>query len=269
MQPLDSQKASPYEAWRRRLYQMLEPTARESPGLSITNRFIAVLIILATALTILETEPVVRALAPHFFVTSEVVLALAFLVEYVARVIAAGEDPRYRGLAGRLRFMVSPWAIIDLLAILPFFLTMGAVNAFALRLLKLIRLLRLARLGRFSNAIGDLYSAVRGRRYELTVSLMVAVALLIVTSSVIYALEASHQPEAFGSIPRALWWSVATLTTVGYGDVTPVTAAGQLFAGLTAIVGIGMIAMPTGILAAAFSDAMQKRREQAENDNNE
>ncbi|WP_312035895.1 hypothetical protein [Billgrantia desiderata] len=97
MQQSDSLKASPYEAWRRRLYQMLEPTARESPGLSITNRVIAVLIVLATALTILETEPVVRALAPHFFVTAEVVLALAFLVEYVARVIAAGEDPAIEG----------------------------------------------------------------------------------------------------------------------------------------------------------------------------
>nr|WP_083700782.1 ion transporter [Halomonas sp. 1513] len=157
MRPPDSHKTSAYESWRRRLYLMLEPTARDSPGLSITNRFIAGLIILATALTVLETEPVVRALAPSLFVTAEAALALAFLVEYVARVIAAGEDPRYRGLAGRLRFMVSPWAIIDLLAILPFFLTMGAVNAFALRLLKLIRLLRLARLGRFSNAIDDLY----------------------------------------------------------------------------------------------------------------
>ena len=164
--------------------------------------------------------------------------------------------------------MVSPWAIIDLIAILPFFLTFGAVNTFVLRLIKLIRLLRLARLGRFSSAISDLYLAVSSRRYELTVSLVVAIMLLILTSSVIYVLEASHQPEAFGSIPRALWWSVATLTTVGYGDVTPITPGGQAFAGLTAIIGIGMIAMPTGILAAAFSDAMQKRRESDENKDN-
>lgn len=269
MQQPDGQAASDYRVWRRRLYLMLEPTARQAPGLSIANRCIAGLILLATILTLLETEPVVRALAPSFFITAEVALAMAFLVEYIGRVIAAGEDPRYRGWAGRLRFMTSPWAIIDLLAILPFFLTMGTVNAFALRLLKLIRLLRLARLGRFSNAIGDLYRAVRGRRYELTVSLMVAGLLLVLTSSVIYVLEANHQPEAFGSIPRALWWSVATLTTVGYGDVTPVTPGGQIFAGLTAIVGIGMIAMPTGILAAAFSDAMQKRREQGEEHDND
>ena len=258
-----------YEAWRHCLYLMLEPTARQAPGLSIANRIISVLILFATALTLLETEPVVREMAPGFFVTAEVALALVFLTEYGARVVAAGENPQYRGLAGRLRYMVSAWAIIDLLAILPFFLTMGAVNAFALRLLKMVRLLRLARLGRFSSAIGDLYLAVRGRRYELTVSLLVAILLLVLTSSVIYVLEASHQPETFGSIPRAFWWSVATLTTVGYGDVTPITPAGQVFAGVTAIIGIGMIAMPTGILAAAFSDAMQKRREQGEDyDNN-
>lgn len=268
MQKTSERKVSAYGVWRCRLYLMLEPSAGQA-GLSVTNRCISALILLATILTMLETEPVVRTLAPRFFVIAEVILALLFLVEYVARVIAAGENPCYRGLSGRLRYMVSPWAIIDLVAILPFFLTMGSANAFALRLLKLFRLLRLARLGRFSNALGDLYQAVHGRRYELTVSLVVAVALLILTSSVIYVLEASHQPEAFGSIPRALWWSVATLTTVGYGDVTPVTPSGQVFAGLTAIIGIGMIAMPTGILAAAFSDAMQKRREHdGDHDNN-
>src|SRR5690554_5371364 len=121
MQQPNSQAASDCRVWRRRLYLMLEPTARQAPGLSITNRCIAGLILLATILTLLETEPVVRALAPGFFITAEAALAMAFLVEYIGRVIAAGEDPRYRGWAGRLRFMASPWAI----------------NAFTLRLLKL------------------------------------------------------------------------------------------------------------------------------------
>jgi voltage-gated potassium channel len=83
--------------------------------------------------------------------------------------------------------------------------------------------------------------------------------LLLVSSTFLYVLEAAEQPEAFGSIPRALWWSVATLTTVGYGDVTPISAAGRFFAGITAVAGIGLVAMPTGILAAAFSDAFQNQ----------
>lgn len=102
-------------------------------------------------------------------------------------------------------------------------------------------------------------------------SLLAAGFLLVGSSSMLYLLEAGSQPEAFGSIPRALWWSIATLTTVGYGDVTPVTALGKLFAGITAIAGIGLIAMPTGVLAAAFSDAFQRKRAEdlKDNDSNE
>lgn len=95
--------------------------------------------------------------------------------------------------------------------------------------------------------------------YELLLSVGVAGLLLLLSSAFLYAVEAAAQPEAFGSVPRALWWSIATLTTVGYGDVTPITALGKLFAGITAVAGIGLIAMPTGILAAAFSDAFQKK----------
>ena len=151
----------------------------------------------------------------------------------------------------------SGWAIVDLLAILPFILTGGAYNSFIIRLLKLLRLLRVAKVGRFSQAWVSLSDAIYGRRFELALSGAVAF---------LYVLEGNTQPDAFGSIPRALWWSVATLTTVRYGEVTPVTVMGRIFAGLTAIAGIGLIAMPTGILAAAFSEAMQSRKELTKDD---
>lgn len=229
--------------------------------LSWTNRLIIGLILAASLTAVLETEPAIRAAAPAgLFMGLEAFFVIAFAVEYVLRVAAAGVEPRYAGLTGRLRYMVSFWAIIDLLAILPSLLLLGGQESFLLRLARLLRLLRIARLGRFTAALNDLVEALRGRRYELLISVAAAGFLLLVSASVLYVLEAEAQPQAFGSIPRALWWSVATLTTVGYGDVYPVTPLGRIFAGITAIAGIGLIAMPAGIIAAALSDLVQRRQ---------
>ncbi|AHE98952.1 VIC family potassium channel protein [Thioalkalivibrio paradoxus ARh 1] len=247
---------------RRRLYLHLEPTAWPRTGLSPANVAIAVLIVSAALLAILETEDTLRSGAPRFFLFAELLIVLAFSVEYLARLYAAGEDPRYRGLWGRLRYMRTWWAIIDLLAILPFLVTMGAQNTFLLRLLKLLRLLRLSRLGRFSRAWAAISEAIHLRRFELMLSFAAAGMLLILSSACLYLVEGGAQPEAFGSIPRALWWSVATLTTVGYGDVTPITAPGRILAGITALAGIGLIALPTGVLASAFSDALRRQAAQ-------
>ena len=130
-----------------------------------------------------------------------------------------------------------------------------------LRLIRLLRLLRIARLGRYSQAMSAIIEAISIRRYELILSMAVAMVLLVFSSACLYVLEGDVQEEAFGSIPRSLWWSIATLTTVGYGDVTPITALGKVFAAITAITGVGMIALPTGILASAFSDVLQKRKQ--------
>jgi voltage-gated potassium channel len=230
--------------------------------LSWTNRVVIGLITAASLTAVLETEPVIRAAAPAgLFIGLEAFFVIAFSVEYLLRLAAVGVEPRYAGITGRLRYMVSFWAIVDLLAILPSLLLLGGQESFLLRLARLLRLLRIARLGRFTAALDDLVEALRGRRYELLISVAAAGFLLLVSASILYVLEAEAQPQAFGSIPRTLWWSVATLTTVGYGDVYPVTPLGRIFAGLTAIAGIGLIAMPAGIIAAALSDLVQRRRD--------
>ena len=251
---------------REFLYRNLEPSARPEGGLSLFNRVIVWLIVFAAVVAILETEETLRGTIPEVFWIAELFIVMVFSIEYLARVYAAGEDPRYSGLRGRLRFMTSWWAIVDLLAIVPFIVTGGAYNSFIIRLLKLLRLLRVARIGRFSQAWVSLTDAIYGRRFELALSGAVAFLIMLISSAFLYVLEGDTQPDAFGSIPRALWWSVPTLTTVGYGDVTPVTALGRIFAGFTAIAGIGLIAMPTGILAAAFSEAMQNRKKLAKDD---
>jgi voltage-gated potassium channel len=133
-------------------------------------------------------------------------------------------------------------------------------NFMLLRVCRLIRILRLARLGKFSLAMRHVSQAISDRREELLLSLMLAVFVLVFSAAGMYLLEGDNDPQTFGTIPRAMWWSVCTLTTVGYGDIYPHTALGKVLGGLTSIAGIGLIAMPTGILAAAFSDAFQRTR---------
>lgn len=249
---------------RKALYRQLEPAGWPGKGLSPVNLWVSIFIVLAVLVGILETEATVRQAVPELFSWLEWGLISIFTVEYVARVYCAGENPVYAGIRGRLRYMTRFWSLVDLFAILPFILTLGANNAFMLRLFRFFRLLRLARLGRYTDAWDVLGEAIHSRRFELVISAGLAMLMLIFSSALLYLVEAAEQPEAFGSIPRALWWSIATLTTVGYGDVAPISALGKAFAGLTAVAGIGLIAMPTGILAAAFSDVIQQRRQVAE-----
>jgi voltage-gated potassium channel len=156
--------------------------------------------------------------------------------------------------------MVTPYALLDLLALVPFIVGWGA-HSFLLRTLRLFRLLALSRLLRYSAAMGVVCKAIYDRRFELSFSVGLSAAIILLAASALYSIEGEVQPEAFGSIPRALWWAVSTLTTVGYGDAVPVTPLGKAVAALTAVSGIGLIAMPAGILAGAFSEAFRSRAE--------
>jgi voltage-gated potassium channel len=221
------------------------------------------IVALSSILAILETEPTFDEIAPQAFARLECLFAVLFLVEYVIRPWAQGENPKFRGVPGRIRYALTPAAIIDLIAFLPSLvlpILPGMSNFMLLRVFRLIRILRLARLGKFSLAMRHLSQAVSDRREELLLSLMLAVFVLVFSAAGMYLLEGEEDPQAFGSIPRAMWWSVCTLTTVGYGDIYPHTVLGKVFGGLRSIAGIGLIAMPTGILAAAFSDAFQRSR---------
>lgn len=131
-----------------------------------------------------------------------------------------------------------------------------------LRLVRVLRILAVARLGRFSQAMLNVGAAFAERRFELLVSFSIAGIILLFSSTLMYLVEGTHQPEAFGSIPRALWWSVVTLTTVGYGDVYPVTLLGRICAAITAVTAVGLIAIPAGILAGAFTRIFEDKNNQ-------
>lgn len=245
---------------RRRLWQALDPRARDR-GLSTLNIVLAGLILLSVGLAVLETEVTLAHLAGLMGV-AEVALGVVFAVEYLARLWAAPEEDG-RSENARLRFVVSPAGLADLAAVISAFLP-AASAGLLLRLVRLLRLFRLAKLGRLSRAWSDMAVAIANRREALALSFGLALVAILLAATALYLVEGAVQPEAFGSIPRAAWWAVATLTTIGYGDVYPVTAIGRALGAVAAVASIGLVALPAGILAAAFSEAMDGRRKETE-----
>jgi len=215
---------------------------------------IAVNVLAITLETVGELE---QRFATMFYVL-EVVSVAIFTIEYVARVWSAiEEDPSRRPVIGRLRYASRPLLIIDLVAILPFYLTALGVGLDLrfLRALRLMRVFRLFRVAGYSEAVGAFIAVLRERKEKLVIAVTANLLLLLVASSIMYYVEHPAQPDTFNSIPATLWWGVATLTTVGYGDVVPVTVWGQLIGGVVAILGIGMFAIPAALIATGFVDA--------------
>lgn len=244
---------------RFRAYRALTGGLSGEGRLSRTNIVLIVLIIASILFAIADSEETIAGPYTQVFGVIEAGFGIIFLGEYLLRVWASAEDPRYGGgIRGMLRFALTPAAIIDLLALSPLFFAAIGSEAYVLRLLRLLRILRLTKIGRYSSAAADIWQAVRLRRYELGISLAAGLFLMLVSSACLYALEGADQPEKFGSILRAMWWSISTLT-VGYGDVYPITVAGKVFASITALIGIGLVAVPTGIIAAAFGEVLSLR----------
>jgi voltage-gated potassium channel len=229
-------------------------------GLSPTNRIIVLVIVLASVAGILETEPAIYGTAPGLFDILEIVFGVVFTAEYLARLWAIAEDRgAMTSTARRLRFVVNPAALVDLAVIIATFSPAIGMSASSLRLVRLIRIARLAKLGRMSRALRRVAAALALRRYELTVTLAFALTLLLVGATMLYWLEGDVQPDKFGSVPRSLWWAVTTLTTIGYGDVYPITPAGKVVAALLGLSGVGLVALPAGIMAGAMHEVVGKR----------
>ena len=249
--------------FRKKVYRQLEPTAWRRKGLSPVNHFLVYLIIIAVIEAVLDTEPVISTGRELLLNNIEFGLGLIFLVEYVARAWVAVENPRYQKYRfPRLRYLVSPMAIIDLLAILPALFAFGGASSLVLRFFRVLRMLRLAKLGRTSKAFKLLRAAFVQKRHEFALILGMLMVTILIAGSMLYLAEGEAQPDKFGSIPRAMWWAIVTLTTVGYGDAFPITPLGKFLAGAIAIMGVMLIALPTGLFAASFTEAMEKERDE-------
>ncbi|MEX0717649.1 MAG: ion transporter [Planctomycetaceae bacterium] len=249
--------------WRRRVWEIVE-VAR--PGDRLSRAFdiaMLALIFLNVLAVVLESVRPLRAAWGPFFIAFEAVSVAVFTVEYVARMSACGVVPRFRGVRGRVRYALTPMAIIDLLAVLPFYLPFVGIDLRFMRSLRLLRILRVAKLGRYFRALNLLGDVVRKRRDELVVTTALLALLLVMAACLMYSFENEAQPDVFSDIPSTMWWSVVTLTTVGYGDIYPVTAAGKICGAAVAILGIAFFAIPTGILGSGFVEEMHRRKEVA------
>ncbi len=228
------------------------------------------LIVVNVLVTITETVQPIYEAYQAWFDTFELVSVIIFTLEYVLRVWTADLDPRYqKPFFGRLKYMFSPMALIDLLAILPFYLPFLGVDLRHLRVLRALRIFRLFKIVRYVQAILFIKNVFQNKREELTVSLIFTLFLLLIVSTVMYYVEHLAQPEAFASIPQTMWWGIATLTTVGYGDIYPITPLGKLLGGVIAIIGIGLFALPAGILASGFSEELERRKKVPKQENTE
>jgi voltage-gated potassium channel len=249
---------------RRKAYLQLFESSRPGGAISVTNRCIIAIILLSVAFSIVATDPSLAEDYRRQIILIEMAIGLIFLIEYCTRLWAVAEHEGEGGdWAKRWNYARSPLALIDLIVVIASLLPFLVTSAAILRLLRLVRLAALMKFGRFSSSLRELGKALAERRYDLYVTFALALALLVFGATALHWVEGKVQPEAFGSIPRAMWWSIITLTTVGYGDVSPITPLGKFLASLVAICGIGLVAMPTGIIAAAFSDAMQRQRDAA------
>ena len=191
----------------------------------------------------------------------EIISVIIFSVEYLLRIWTADLlYPESGFFRSRLKYVISPMAVIDLLAILPFYLPMFLpVDLIGIRAVRLIRLLRIFKLNRYSDALISIGSVFKNKSREIFASLFFVLILLVVASLLIYYAEHDAQPKQFQNAFSGLWWAVATLTTVGYGDIYPITSIGRVLGAIIAILGIGMVAVPTGILSAGFVEILEKK----------
>ncbi len=222
-------------------------------------KFIYGLIVINIIALILESYQVLRENYGTIFQGLEIFSVGVFTIEYLLRIWVADMNKKVK--SSRWDFIKSPLGIIDLLAVLPFYLPMiFTIDLRVVRILRLLRLLRILKLGRFSKSLKTINEVMRETKTDLAITFFVAFILLVLSSTLMYYVEGDVQPEKFASIGHSFWWSVATLTTVGYGDVYPITAMGKFLGAIIALIGIGFLALPTGIISSAFVDKIQSKK---------
>lgn len=247
---------------RQKMHILLHPELGNTYWDKAVNASIITLILLNVVVVMIETVPTIYNKHKSLFHFFDLFSVVVFSIEYLLRVWSSPHDKKYsHPIYGRLKYMISTAAIIDLLAILPFYLhAFLGFDLRVLRMLRLFRFLRLFRLTAYMKATKLIVNVFKATKNLLLLSLLMASILIIISSSLVYFAEHITQPEVFSSIPATLWWSVVTLTTVGYGDMIPVTLMGKLFTSLILLAGVTLFALPAGILTAGFLEETRKQK---------
>ncbi|MEZ2235918.1 ion transporter [Microcoleus sp.] len=245
------------------IYEILEISSSTNLYSLADDIIIQFLIVLNITAFIASTSPVFSIEYKKIFEDIEIVSSLVFSLEYLLRMWVCTVDSKYsHPFWGRIKYALTPLSIIDFVSILPFYLLLLFPKLSFVYLISLLRLLRLIKISRYSESVRTLGIVLDAKKEELFATAFAVFILLIFASSLMYFVESSAQPQSFGSIPDAMWWGVVTLTTVGYGDIYPITPIGRFLGSMLAFLGIGIFALPAGIISSGFSEEVQRRKQQ-------
>lgn len=249
---------------KRRVFEIIEKADGNDLASKVFDYSILILITLNVIAVVLESFNYISTSYYFELKIFETISVIIFTIEYTLRLWTA--DIKYEKqmkkslLKPRVRYMCSFMAIVDLVAVLPFYLPMLiTVDLRFLRMIRISRMMRIFKYNRYSKALNLITKVIKDKVEELIATIFIMCFLILIASTLIYYIESEVQPEAFPNIVASFWWAVATLTTVGYGDVYPITAMGKFLAGIIAILGIGFVALPTGIISSGFMDEITKK----------
>lgn len=247
---------------RQRVYSLLHRAQSDSRAARAIEIALLSLIFINIVALVLESVPEINAAYSRLFYSLEFFSIIIFSLEYLLRVWSSVENPKFnKPFSGRLRYMGTPMAVVDLLAILPFYLAFLPLDLRFLRIIRLFRLFRLLKIARYLKALKLIQTVLHEKKEHLYLTVMFIFFLLIIISTLMFYVENEAQPDVFSSIPASMWWGIETLTTVGYGDMLPVTTYGRILGGMISVLGIGLFALPAGILSSGLTEHLQKPAE--------
>ncbi|HBM99272.1 MAG TPA: Ion transporter [Ruminococcus sp.] len=249
---------------KKRTHEILEVSHPNNKASRAVDIGLICLIMINVALIIADTFDL-PPLAVKIGGIVETISVVIFTIEYILRLwVADLSYPKLPPFRARLKYMRSFAAVIDLVSLLPSFISAMSANFMVLRMLRVLRLLRALKLNRYTHALHDIGEVFRKKASQLISSMLVVSFLMVISSVLMYDAEHEAQPEVFDNALSGLWWAIATLTTVGYGDIYPVTAIGRVMSAIIALLGIGLVAVPTGIITAGFSEHISQKQIETE-----
>ena len=244
-----------------KIYKLIEKDDYGNIPSQIVDWCIIFLILLSITSIIIESYEI-SDFTKRLLSKIEIITVVLFSIEYILRLWTS--DYKYKkGFKSKLRYIISPSALIDLLAILPFYLPfIIKVDLRFFRMLRLFRIFRLLKLSRYIESMKIISNAIKNRKEELIITIVITLFLILFSSTLMFYIEHEQQPDKFTNIPSTFWWAIATLTTVGYGDIYPVTSSGKILASIIAFLGIGLVALPTGIISSGFLEEISKKKKE-------
>lgn len=246
---------------RDQIWRVMSKENSSDKAAKIFSYSLITLILLNILAFILYTVDGIRAHFELELYCFEIFSVLVFMIEYIFRIACCTADPQYsNSIRGRIKYALTPLAVIDFWSVAPFFIPVFGTSLLGIRFLRVLRIFRLAKFNRFHNALLITGRVIAKSKESLILIITFTSSIILISSILMYFVEREVQPDKFGSVPAAIWWAIITLTTIGYGDVAPITVAGKIITSLVALLGIGAIAFPAGIIGSGFVREMEKTK---------